>query len=124
MPAQLFVPSKSLLQSYDWYHLLQTYNGQIPNGTADEYWDEYIDQGLNETRTRITNMAAYIQTNDLKRAHTISERLYSGGVYINGGTQIMPHTPFGGIGISGFGKEGGRAGIDAFLRYKTVTIAG
>lgn len=69
-------------------------------------------------------LAAYIQTNDLKRAHSISERLYSGGVYINGGTQIMPHTPFGGIGISGFGKEGGRAGIDAFLRYKTVTIAG
>jgi aldehyde dehydrogenase (NAD+) len=69
-------------------------------------------------------LAAYIQTKDLKRAHSISERLYSGGVYINGGTQIMPHTPFGGIGISGFGKEGGRAGIDAFLRYKTVTIAG
>jgi aldehyde dehydrogenase (NAD+) len=69
-------------------------------------------------------LAAYIQTKDLKRAHSISERLYAGGVYINGGTQIMPHTPFGGIGISGFGKEGGRAGIDAFLRYKTVTIAG
>lgn len=68
-------------------------------------------------------LAAYIQTNNLKRAHSISERLYSGGVYINGGTQIMPHTPFGGIGISGFGKEGGRAGIDAYLRYKTVTIA-
>jgi aldehyde dehydrogenase (NAD+) len=67
-------------------------------------------------------LAAYIQTNDIKRAHSLAERLYSGGVYINGGTQIMPQTPFGGIGISGFGKEGGRAGIDAFLRYKTVTI--
>lgn len=61
VPAQLFVPSKSLLRSYDWYHLLQTYNGQIPNGTADEYWAENIDQGLNETRSRITNMAAYVQ---------------------------------------------------------------
>jgi aldehyde dehydrogenase (NAD+) len=68
-------------------------------------------------------LAAYIQTNNLKRAHALSERLYAGGVYINGGMQIMPHTPFGGIGISGFGKEGGRAGIDAYLRYKTVTIA-
>ena len=34
-----------------------------------------------------------------------------------------PHTPFGGIGISGFGKEGGRAGLDEFLHYKTVAIA-
>ncbi|WP_409574768.1 aldehyde dehydrogenase family protein [Sphingopyxis sp. PET50] len=44
------------------------------------------------------------------------------GVYNNGGFQINPHTPFGGIGISGFGKEGGKAGIDEFLHYKTVTI--
>jgi aldehyde dehydrogenase (NAD+) len=36
--------------------------------------------------------------------------------------QNLPHTPFGGLGISGYGKEGGRAGIDEFLRYKTVSI--
>lgn len=68
-------------------------------------------------------LAAYIQTNDVKRAHRLAERLKSGGVYINGATQIHPHTPFGGLGVSGFGKEGGRAGIDEFLRYKTVAIA-
>lgn len=68
-------------------------------------------------------LAAYIQSNDLKRVHRLAERLYAGGVYVNGATQINPHTPFGGVGISGFGKEGGKAGIDEFLRYKTVTIA-
>jgi aldehyde dehydrogenase (NAD+) len=30
--------------------------------------------------------------------------------------------PFGGLGLSGFGREGGRAGIDEFLRPKTVQI--
>ena len=49
------------MQSYDWYHLLQTYNGQIAGGTADDYWTQYIDQGLNKTQSRITNMAAYVQ---------------------------------------------------------------
>jgi len=68
-------------------------------------------------------LAAYIQSNDLKRVHSLAERLYSGGVYVNGATQINAHTPFGGVGISGFGKEGGKAGIEEFLRYKTVTIA-
>lgn len=68
-------------------------------------------------------LAAYIQSNDLKRVHRLAERLRSGGVYVNGATQINPHTPFGGVGISGFGKEGGKAGIEEFLRYKTVTIA-
>jgi len=68
-------------------------------------------------------LAAYIQSNDLKRVHRLAERLHAGGVYVNGATQINAHTPFGGIGISGFGKEGGKAGIDEFLHYKTVTIA-
>jgi len=67
-------------------------------------------------------LAAYIQSNDLERVHRLSERLHAGGVYVNGGFQINPHTPFGGVGISGFGKEGGKAGIDEFLHYKTVTI--
>lgn len=61
VPAQMFVPSQSLLKSYDWHHLLQTYNGQIAGGTADEYWAESIDQGLNETRTRVNTVAAYFQ---------------------------------------------------------------
>ena len=68
-------------------------------------------------------LAAYIQSNDLKRVHRLAERLQAGGVYVNGALQINPHTPFGGIGISGFGKEGGRAGLDEFLHYKTVAIA-
>jgi aldehyde dehydrogenase (NAD+) len=68
-------------------------------------------------------LAAYIQSSDVKRVHRIAERLNAGGVYINGAMQIHPHTPFGGLGVSGYGKEGGRAGIDEFVRYKTVGIA-
>jgi len=67
-------------------------------------------------------LAAYIQTNDIQRVHRIAEQLHAGGVYVNGGFQINSHTPFGGVGISGFGKEGGKAGIDEFLHYKTVTV--
>lgn len=67
-------------------------------------------------------LAAFIQSNDIQRVHRLAERLHAGGVYVNGGFQINSHTPFGGVGISGFGKEGGKAGIDEFLHYKTVTI--
>ncbi|MET0250075.1 MAG: aldehyde dehydrogenase family protein [Sphingobium sp.] len=68
-------------------------------------------------------LAAYIQSDDVRRVHRLAERLKAGGVYVNGASQIWPHTPFGGLGVSGFGKEGGRAGLDEFLRYKTVSIA-
>ena len=81
------------------------------------------DEAVRLANSTQYGLAAYIQTNDLKRAHRLSERLHAGGVYINGATQINPHTPFGGVGLSGFGKEGGRAGLDEYLNYKTVTIA-
>ncbi len=71
VPGQLYVASQSLMQSYDWYHLLQTYNGQLiedPQGsgqrrprTRAEFWRDNIDQGLNKTDSRIVNKAAYIQ---------------------------------------------------------------
>lgn len=67
-------------------------------------------------------LAAYIQSDNLQRVHRIAERLHAGGVYVNGGFQINSYTPFGGVGISGFGKEGGKAGIEEFLHMKTVTI--
>jgi aldehyde dehydrogenase (NAD+) len=81
------------------------------------------DEAIRIANNSEYGLAAYIQSNDLRRVHRVAERLRAGGVYVNGATQINPHTPFGGVGISGFGKEGGRAGIDEFLRYKTVTIA-
>jgi aldehyde dehydrogenase (NAD+) len=67
-------------------------------------------------------LGANVQSTSLTRVHRLAERLKAGGVYVNGARQNLPHTPFGGLGISGFGKEGGRAGIDEFLRYKTVSI--
>lgn len=70
VPAQLYVPSQSLLHSYDWLHLLQTYNGQMIEDevtgelrprTEEEYWRDNIDQGLNKTDSRIVTKAVYFQ---------------------------------------------------------------
>ena len=81
------------------------------------------DEAIEIANNSDYGLAAYIQSNDVSRVHRLSERLNAGGVYVNGGFPIYAHTPFGGIGISGFGKEGGKAGIDEFLHYKTVAIA-
>jgi aldehyde dehydrogenase (NAD+) len=68
-------------------------------------------------------LSAYVQTNDLRRAHRVAEALTSGEVLVNGAANLAVHRPFGGTGISGFGKEGGRHGIEEFLRVKSVGIA-
>jgi aldehyde dehydrogenase (NAD+) len=36
---------------------------------------------------------------------------------------MPPSAPFGGVKQSGFGREGGRAGIDEFLRQKNVYVS-
>ncbi|WP_375485261.1 aldehyde dehydrogenase family protein [uncultured Mycobacterium sp.] len=68
-------------------------------------------------------LSGYVFTNDLKRAHRIAEEMETGEVLINGAAPLSVHRPFGGFGISGMGKEGGREGLDEFLRTKSVSIA-
>lgn len=58
-----------------------------------------------------------------RRAHRIASELETGEVLINGAPNLAVHRPFGGIGISGVGKEGGRAGFEEFLRVKSVAIS-
>jgi aldehyde dehydrogenase (NAD+) len=69
-------------------------------------------------------LSAYVQTNDLNRAHRLVRRLKAGTVYVNQGTPTAcAAAPFGGLGLSGFGREGGKAGLDEFLRIKGVGIS-
>jgi acyl-CoA reductase-like NAD-dependent aldehyde dehydrogenase len=35
-----------------------------------------------------------------------------------------PQMPFGGVGASGYGRFGGKAGIEAFTELRWITIAG
>ncbi len=67
-------------------------------------------------------LAAYIQSKDLERVHRVAAQLNAGAVYVNGGKAVLPTTPFGGMGISGFGREGGKLGLEEFLQPKTVQI--
>ncbi len=67
-------------------------------------------------------LAAYVHTNDLRRAHRVAAALEAGSVYVNGFTGVPAGAPFGGVKQSGFGRMGGRYGLDDFLRPKNVYI--
>jgi aldehyde dehydrogenase (NAD+) len=68
-------------------------------------------------------LTAYISTRNVERAMRIAERLDVGEVLINGATNVLLNRPFGGRRLSGVGKEGGRQGIEEFLRIKSVGVA-
>ncbi|MFB9848902.1 aldehyde dehydrogenase family protein [Micromonospora andamanensis] len=65
-------------------------------------------------------LAAYLHTTDLRRAHRLVRALDAGAVWVNGFPGLSPATPFGGTGHSGYGRLGGRAGVEEFRRPKTV----
>jgi succinate-semialdehyde dehydrogenase / glutarate-semialdehyde dehydrogenase len=68
-------------------------------------------------------LIAYAYTRDLNRAVTVAEGLETGMVGLNAGVISNPAAPFGGVKASGFGREGGREGIEEYLEVKYVGIA-
>jgi succinate-semialdehyde dehydrogenase/glutarate-semialdehyde dehydrogenase len=68
-------------------------------------------------------LVAYVYTSDLKRAFRVCERLQTGMVGLNQGMVSNAAAPFGGVKQSGFGREGGREGIDEYLSVKYVAMA-
>jgi succinate-semialdehyde dehydrogenase/glutarate-semialdehyde dehydrogenase len=68
-------------------------------------------------------LVAYVYTSDLKRAFRVCERLQTGMVGLNQGMVSNAAAPFGGVKQSGFGREGGREGIEEYLSVKYVAMA-
>jgi aldehyde dehydrogenase (NAD+) len=69
-------------------------------------------------------LAAYVHTSNVSRALRLAGQLDAGNVSINGGAVVAgPYGPFGGFGRSGYGKEGGLAGLLEYTRTKNVNLA-
>jgi succinate-semialdehyde dehydrogenase / glutarate-semialdehyde dehydrogenase len=67
-------------------------------------------------------LAAFFYTRDISRAIRISEGLEYGLIGINNSSLGAAQIPFGGVKQSGFGKEGGRLGLEEFLETKLISI--
>lgn len=65
-------------------------------------------------------LAAYVWSNDLAAVHRLTDALNAGSVSVNRWQASLPETPFGGVGESGLGSEGGIEGLRAFQRIKFV----
>jgi aldehyde dehydrogenase (NAD+) len=73
----------------------------------------------NDTRF---GLAAYVHTRDLVRAHRVVDDLEAGYIGVNSFPPMPATAPFGGTKLSGFGVEGGRAGIEEYVHQKNVYI--
>ncbi len=67
-------------------------------------------------------LAAYVWTNDLRRAHNVAQAVEAGMVWLNSNNVRDLRTPFGGVKASGLGHEGGYRSIDFYTHQQAVHI--
>ena len=68
-------------------------------------------------------LAAGVFTNDLTRAHRVIAGLQAGTCWINHYNVTPIELPFGGVKMSGLGRENGRAAMEHYTQLKSVYVA-
>ena len=87
---------------------------------SDEDDLEEVAAAANNTQYGLN---ASVFTRDINRGLKMAKRIRSGMVNINGaGGGPDPAMPLGGFKQSGWGRENGRSGVEAFTEIKSVTV--
>jgi len=82
------------------------------------------DEAINIANDSEYGLSSAVFTRDIARGLQVARRIKSGICHVNGPTvQDQAQIPFGGVKNSGYGRFGGKAGIDAFTELRWITVA-
>lgn len=79
-----------------------------------------LDDAIAKANRLPYGLAAFAFTENLKRANLLGDRIEAGMVGINSFGLSAVDAPFGGVKHSGFGSEGGKEGLDAYMVTKAI----
>lgn len=82
------------------------------------------EEGIELANATSYGLASYFYTENLHRAFRVAERLEAGMVALNTGGISMEMAPFGGVKMSGLGREGAHLGIEEYLETKAFHVGG
>jgi acyl-CoA reductase-like NAD-dependent aldehyde dehydrogenase len=68
-------------------------------------------------------LAAGVWTSDISRAHRVASELRVGNIWVNTYRVLSDLMPFGGVGSSGYGREGGTDAHNLYTWTKSVWIS-
>ncbi|KAH8830407.1 aldehyde dehydrogenase domain-containing protein [Flagelloscypha sp. PMI_526] len=103
---------------------------------GDELWDEEIfgpvivltkfktpDEAVELANACKYGLGAGIWTNDVSKAHRISERVEAGLVWVNTHHRNDPSSPWGGMKQSGIGRENGEEAMRTYTQSKSTIVS-
>ncbi|EAR59448.1 aldehyde dehydrogenase family protein, partial [Neptuniibacter caesariensis] len=78
-----------------------------------------VSEAVAKVNASENGLGGSVWGNDIAQAQQIATQLECGTVWINGHAEVLPHAPFGGCKMSGFGVEFGQEGL---LEYTTIQV--
>lgn len=81
-----------------------------------------VDEVLERANATPFGLGSGVWTRDLSTAHRMARGIRAGSVWVNCYQMLDPGVPFGGFGVSGFGRESGPHHIEEYLETKAVWI--
>ena len=82
-----------------------------------------VDEAVRVANDTEYGLSAAVFGRDIARALAVAKRIESGICHVNGPTvHDEAQMPFGGMKASGYGRFGGKAGIDEFTELRWITI--
>jgi acyl-CoA reductase-like NAD-dependent aldehyde dehydrogenase len=70
----------------------------------------------------VYGLAGAVWTTDLQRGHRMAKAIHAGTIWLNSYRVSDPAVPFGGMGMSGFGRENGDEMLNSLTELKSVWV--